>query len=226
MAEPDFSLGSSPTFIAEELPAVLSRDSVRISSFSTRISIGNGAQETRSGLWAAPLARIDLGPAVRNLYTLRLLDSFHRRVYGPRDAFLFHNRLWDTTGQVPGLKTLAPAPITMLDEIIGTGDDVETDFQLVRNYGSAQQNIFKIKGTPLIAIDGVFQDPALSPPPYTISSTGLVQFATPPGSGLSITAGFDHYIVVRFEDDDLDMNLQNYRRGVATVRLREVRDFG
>ena len=234
MAQPDFSLGSSSTFVPEVLPAILSRDAILIESFdATDISIGRSGHEKRIGGWSSPLAEIDIGPGVRTLYTLRLMRTFWRRVFGPRDAFLFHHFLYHTTAVVANLKDRRPGAVTMLDQQFGIGDGVETDFQLVDDHDGAPEDVAKLKTdvfTPLIAIDGVLQNPAVSPPDYTLDTdpatgTGIVSFTTPPAGGEVLTWGGQYFIAVRFKEKMLDISFQNYDRGIATVVMKQVRDF-
>lgn len=231
MAEPDFSQGQGASHVAEVLPAEISRDASLALITSTNISVHGNGQESRKGLWAVPRQEWDIGPGVRTIKTMRLVEAFHAVLGGPRDSFLFHNFLYHTTGQAAALKDRRPAAITKDDQIIGTGDAVEVAFQMVITFSTplgatVQKNITRIKGTPLIALDGVFQDPAASPPPYTLNAaTGIVTFASPPGDGVVISAGFEYYIRVRFLSDRLDVNIQNYDRGVPSIKLIEVKDF-
>jgi len=49
-----------------------------------------------------------------------------------------------------------------------------------------------------VYLDGITQNPAT----YSVDpQTGLVTFATPPGSGLTITADYSYYFRCRFVDD-------------------------
>lgn len=225
MAEPDFSLGQPSQFIDKELPAVIARDATRLVDQAAEISIGNSPVEHRQARWTAPLEEWDLGPGVRNLFTMRLVDDFFHEMLGPVNSFKFHNRDWHTTGTPPDLKSLAPNAPAMTDASFGTGDGVTTDFQLGILRGQSFKPVFKTKSTPLIAVGGVFQDPGASPAPYTISSTGLVQFPSAPGNGLALTWGGTYYIVVRFRDARLSTNFVGYRRGEMSLILREARDF-
>lgn len=229
MAAPDFTYGQAAAFQAIELPAILSRDSTIEFDAPTDIGRGRSRRETRSGLHSTPAVTVNIGPGVRTLYTIRLLEAHFRQVGGPRDAFLFHHFLFHTTGQPSALKTRRPEAPTMLDAQFGEGDGVETEFQICRFYGAGAMDVTAFKSAPLIAIDGVFQDSAVSPAPYTLdtdpaTSTGVVTFASPPAGGAVLTWGGTHYIKVRFRDPTLKFDMQNYDRGVPEIILQEVFD--
>ena len=234
MAQPDFSLGSAPVFVPEVLPMILSRDAEMFEAFDqTDISIGRANREKRIIGQSTPLVEVDIGPGVRTLRTVRLVRTFWRKVYGPGNAFLFHHFLYHTTAKVAALKDRRPGPVTMLDEPFGIGDAVKTDFQLVIDHDGAPEDVQKPKvdvTAPVIAADGIFQDPAASPPDYTLdlnltTGLGLVQFTVAPAVGVVLTWGGQFYIVTRFRDKRLDITFQNYDRGVVPIVLKQVRDF-
>lgn len=90
---------------------------------------------------------------------------------------------------------------TDIDQLIGTGDNAATAFQLRKVYedasGSTVRNItLPITGTVVIALDAVPQTSGWS----VDTQTGVVTFSTPPGVGVDVTAGFSFYVPVRFSD--------------------------
>ena len=59
-----------------------------------------------------------------------------------------------------------------------------------------------------VYLNGITQNPAA----YSVDpDSGLVTFATPPGSGLIITADFTYYFRCRFIDDQYDFENFMYR---------------
>lgn len=96
--------------------------------------------------------------------------------------------------------------ITNLDQIIGVGDGVETEFQLVKNYTylTLTHNApihAPVSGSVVIAVDGVAQT---SPADFSVDyNTGMVTFIAAPGNSLVITAGFEYDCKVRLEDDSI-----------------------
>ena len=233
MAQPDFSFGSGSAFSAVTLPAILSRNATMVEEFeASDLSHGKAGFEKRVAGQSTPLAEIDLGPGIRTLLTLRLLRSFYRQQYGPINAFLFHHFLIHTTAVPANLKDRRPGAVTMLDQQFGVGDGLTTACQLSVSHNGVPEDVYKPKVdivSPLIAVAGVLQDPAPSPPDYTLdldpaTSRGVVTFTTPPAGGALLTWGGHYSIITRFRDKRLDINFENYDRGIASVILKQVRD--
>ena len=119
------------------------------------------------------------------------------------------------------------APITASDQAIGTGDASETDFQLVKVYGSDfapwTREIRKpIAGTIKVALDGTEQVEGAD---YTLdATTGMVSFTTAPGNGVAVTAGFWFDVPARFDTDRLEVSLERFSHGeIPNIPIVEVR---
>ena len=71
-----------------------------------------------------------------------------------------------------------------------------------------------------IALNGAPQ-----PSGWTVATTtGLVTFATAPGAGIAVTAGFTFDVPVRFDSDVLDVTLDLERLGsITSIPLLEIR---
>jgi len=77
-----------------------------------------------------------------------------------------------------------------------------------------------VVGSVMIALNGSPQASGWS----VDSTTGLVTFATAPGSGVAITAGFEFDVPVRFDTDALDVTLGIERLGsITSIPLLEIR---
>lgn len=104
------------------------------------------------------------------------------------------------------------------DVVIGVGDDVATQFQLVKPYVSGTQTRVRTiskpqPGTVRIAIDGVEQTSG-----WTVDeTTGVVTFTTPPDDDEEVTAGFYYDVPVRLSERD-DQGLQIAHTGPLTAR--------
>lgn len=85
----------------------------------------------------------------------------------------------------------------------GMGNGSTTQFQLVRAFGGYTEPVFSLNSAPLIYVNGVLQTVTTN---YTVSSTGLVTFVTPPGNGLALTWSGTYYWRVRFMQDAIDFN--------------------
>lgn len=96
------------------------------------------------------------------------------------------------------------------DENFGTGDGVETTFQITKTYDPSQillntpgtllyvRNIFLFAAAPVIKVDGVTKTVTTD---YTISSSGVCAFTSPPANDKSITWTGEFDIPVRFDGD-------------------------
>ncbi len=77
-----------------------------------------------------------------------------------------------------------------------------------------------VAGTVVVALDGVTQGSGWS----VDTTTGIVTFTSAPASGVAVTAGFEFDVPVRFDTDQLDVNLDIETKGsIASIPLIEVR---
>ena len=106
------------------------------------------------------------------------------------------------------------------DQTIGTGDGVETEFQLIKNYNSVSRTIKKpVSGSVVVSLDDVSQSSG-----WTVdTTTGVITFSSPPGGSVIVKAGFEFDVPVRFDTDELDISIDSYLIGSADVPLIEIR---
>ena len=104
---------------------------------------------------------------------------------------------------------------------IGTGDGATTTFACARWLGSFFEPVGWVTSVSNVYLNGVDQASGWSPS----TPNGLV-FASPPGSGVAITATFSYAFQCRFDADDLDFEefMQNLWRA-GSVKFRSVRAF-
>lgn len=182
------------------------------------VSLVSG-HEVRNSPWAASRRAFNAGYGVKSMSDIEDVIAFfearHGRLYGFRfrDPFDFKS----CKGGV------APA---FDDQLLGVGDGVETAFQLIKTYQSGpatyEREINKpVLGTALVAVDGVLQ--SLGPDYSLDETTGIVSFAAPPGAGISVTAGFVFDTPVRFDSDELRINLAAFKAGdIPSIPLIEI----
>ncbi|WP_417495696.1 TIGR02217 family protein [Maricaulis sp.] len=173
-------------------------------------------REERNSPWADSVRRWDAGPGVKSLDDLNTLIAFFEARRGRLHGFRFRDPI-DNRSCMPSQVPDA------LDQLIGAGDGVATDFQLVKYYASGAQSWTRmiakpVEGTVVVAVDGV--EAAVS----VDHATGLVSFSEPPGEGAAITAGFAFDCPVRFDTDQLEIALDAIGAGEApSVPLVELR---
>src|SRR5215203_315752 len=166
----------------------------------------------------APTLRRRLG--VRTLDALAAVIAFFEERRGRLYGFRFRDRA-DALSCAP---SQTPGPV---DQRIGTGDGATLAFQLVKTYGAAHAPYERIIAKPVagsvrVAVGGVEQSPtAFGCDP----ATGLVTFAPGhvPATGAAITAGFAFDVPVRFELDELDIDLSAFEAGaIPQIPLVEI----
>ncbi len=106
-------------------------------------------------------------------------------------------------------------PVSEMDQILGEGDGVRTDFNLVKIYGEAPYSYSRpiskpVDGTVIVAVDGIKTAVLVD---YT---TGQIRFDNAPKIDAIITAGFEFDVPVRFASDSLDISLDDFE--VAQVQ--------
>jgi len=81
-------------------------------------------------------------------------------------------------------------------QLIGQGDGVSTDFQLVRSFQNIfTEPIFEINDQPTMYLDGV------ASAAWQLLPKGIVRFNAAPAAGAVITADFYYFFRVRFNAD-------------------------
>jgi len=182
------------------------------------VTLASG-REHRNARFAQSRRRYDAGLGIRTLDALHAVVAFFEERRGQLYGFRFRDRVdWRS-----GPPSKAPAPT---DQAIGTGDGVSKTFALKKTYGAAHapyaRPIVKpVAGSVRVAVAGIEQSvgPAFTCDP----TTGLVAFTLPPAAGAAITAGFAFDVPVRFDTDELSIDLAAFEAGeVPRVPLVEV----
>jgi uncharacterized protein (TIGR02217 family) len=118
-----------------------------------------------------------------------------------------------------------PAPT---DQRLGTGDGTTTSFQLVKRYGDPAHEwvrsvVRPVAGSVRIAVAGVEKAAGTI---FSVSSDGLVTF-TPghvPTAGQAVTAGYRFLVPVRFDTDEIRVDLSAFVAGeIPSIPLVELR---
>jgi len=181
------------------------------------VELASGDEE-RNASWADSRRRYDVSYGIRRADDLDAVVQF----FEARNARLHGFRFKDW-GDYKSCKPSQAHAAT--DQLIGTGDGSETEFQLVKRYTSGAQTWVRtitkpVSGSVTIAVNG---SPMASG--WTLdSATGIVTFAAAPASGAAIRAGFEFDVPVRFDSDTLDVTLDIERLGsITSIPLVEIR---
>lgn len=191
-------------------------------------TVGSG-HVIRANRWGRPLGRYDVSTGLQDQNNLTdVLQLFHV-TEGPLKAFRYKDWAdFNTSGL--GYDDYSVADLTNSDVEIGTGDGVETEFQLIKEYSvpthaggtvTVQRNItLPRRNTVTIAVNGTAQTETTH---YTVDyDTGLVTFVTAPTDTHSITAGFEFDAKCVFENESLETDQAMYAAGRARCILIEV----
>jgi uncharacterized protein (TIGR02217 family) len=173
-------------------------------TFQTRIQRAVSGREARALDYPYPLWQFALvydflrDDPTAGFDELRTLLGFFMLCQGAFGTFLFQD----------------PSDCRVTGQQIGIGNASRAVFQLQRAMGTSLPSggflepIVAPNLVSAIYFDGITQDPAS----YSVDSeTGLVTFATAPGSGLIITADLTYYFRCRFVDDKYDFENFMYR---------------
>ena len=201
-------------------PARISYGTQRGPGFLTNITkLPSGAEE-RVSRRSFPQHKYDAAYGIRSYADLVLVNDFYIARLGPGNSFRFQDPFDCSTGGQPtvqGATYDATEDVWIVNhgaqnEVLGQGDGVTTDFQLVKRYTSGLNTVVRKITRPVqtasggyvkSAVDGVAKTLGVD---FTVNySTGVITYGTAPGVGLDVTAGCQFDVPVRFgiEIDDL-----------------------
>ena len=184
------------------------------------VTLGSG-KEQRNARWANSRRRYNAGYGIKTLDDLSGVIAFFEERRGRLFGFRFKDPM-DHKSCSPG------GTIHATDQLIGTGNGSQARFQLIKNYGSGegkwQRRIVKpVLETVLVAIEGIQQIEGVD---FTLDeATGEVIFAQgrEPAEDVAIYAGFEFDVPVRFDLDEITVNMTNFIAGdIATIPLVEI----
>jgi uncharacterized protein (TIGR02217 family) len=198
-------------------PTSISRGSSGGPERRTEIVVTGSGAEERNSRWAHSRRRYDAGFGIKSLDDIHQVIAFFEERRGRLVGFRWKDHM--------DFKSCAPrAQLSPLDQAVGTGDGARRSFQLVKRYGSGRRDYLRtitkpVTGTVRIAVAGT---------PVTGFGvdwlTGIVTLAQAPAAGSVVTAGFEFDVPVRFDTDELRINLTQFAAGdIPQIPLVEIR---
>ena len=182
------------------------------------VTLASG-REHRNARFAHSRRRYDAGLGVRTLNGLHAVLAFFEERRGRLYGFRFRDAA-DWKSCPPG------QAVTPVDQALGTGDGERTAFALQKTYGAQFAPYVRPIGKPLgesvrIAVDGVEQ--AAGSAFSCDATTGIVTFAAAPPVGATVSAGFAFDVPVRFDTDELEIDLSAFEAGeIPRIPLVEI----
>ena len=171
--------------------------------FDTSISGTDNAHETRIQRRSQGRSVFNAGLQVRTHADVVAVLTHYRRVGGPAGGFRYKDWL-DYTSTPEGILwgDAAPPPISFNDQVIGVGDGVTKEFQLVKVYGETSPQHTRTITKPVDGTVVVGLNAAEATSGWTVdTTTGKVSFTTEPALGVVVTAGFEFDVPVRFGEE-------------------------
>jgi uncharacterized protein (TIGR02217 family) len=97
-------------------------------------------------------------------------------------------------------------------QLLGTGDDAKTQFQLLKNYPSGSVVEVRTIPTPVAGAVKVYLDGVAQLSGWSVdTTTGLVTFSTAPALGVEVTVDFEFDVPVRFDTDHMAVTIESYK---------------
>lgn len=182
------------------------------------VSLQSGFEE-RNASWQDSRREYDISFAIRQADQLQQVTAFWEAVGGQLNGFRFKD--WGDFKSCPQSRA-----VNARDQLIGTGDGTTTAFQLRKAYSSGALTYWRtitrpVDGTVRVALGGVEQFTG-----WTLdAATGVITFASAPGAGVEVTAGFEFDVPVRFDTDYMPTNLDIERKGsIESIPIIEIRE--
>lgn len=183
------------------------------------VTLANGFEE-RNTPWAHSRRRYDAGLGMRSLDDVETLISF----FESRRGQMFGFRWKDWSDFKSGR---ASAETQFGDQVIANGDGHTVTFALVKTYRSGEFSYERPITKPVAGSVriGIEQDEMREAVDYEVDeTTGLITFAHPPAETMTITAGFEFDVPVRFDTDRIQTSVASFQAGdVPNVPVVEVR---
>ena len=196
-------------FVEVQFPPDISYGSSGGPGYSTDIVITQGGHEQRNINWSQARARYNVAHGVKTQAQLEALIAFFRARKGRAHGFRFKD--W--------------SDFEAAGEVIGIGDNAETEFQLIKNYSSGGTSEQRSIRKPMSGSVQIYLDSALQVSGWSVdTATGIITFDNAPGTDVVIQADFAFDVPVRFDTDQLSARLEDYGvRSWQDIPLIEVR---
>jgi uncharacterized protein (TIGR02217 family) len=110
-------------------------------------------------------------------------------------------------------------------QLNGIGDDVTTEFQLIKRYPSGSAVEMRTIVKPVTGAVHIYLDSVEQLADWSVdATTGLITFTTPPAQDVDVTVDFEFDVPVRFDTDHMAVTIETYKlhrwQQIPIVELR------
>lgn len=210
-------------FVEVQFPDGVSYGSSGGPGFRTDVIEVDSGAEQRVARWDGARRRYNAAEQVKSYDDLSAIVDFYIARKGPEFGFRYKD--WSDYTTAANHRDAH----TAFDHLLGTGDGVTTQFQLLKRYTSGGtirvRNITKpVAGTVKVAKDAAEQFAGFS----VNTTNGIVTFSVAPAIGVQVFGGCEHDVPVRFGieiDQLLAINMDNFGSGsIPDIPLVEIID--
>lgn len=197
------------SFVETQFPPDISYGATGGPMYSTDVTETFGGWEQRNINWSQSRGQWNVSHGVKTQSQLDALIAFFRARRGKAIGFRFKD--W--------------SDYQASNQIIGTGNGTTTTFQLVKSYTSGAVTVDRTIKKPVLGTVQIYKDGVLQATGWTVNTTtGVVTFSVAPSAGVVVTANFQFDVPVRFDTDQMEINLESYGVGgwssIPVVELR------
>lgn len=159
--------------------------------FKTTIFTSDSGHERRNVDWERIRGRWDISYGITNKATLDVVRDFFVAQRGRAYGFRFRD--WSDY---------------LFDQVIGTGNDAETAFQVFKRYSSGARTFDRtlttlVSGEVTVYLDDVEQESGVT----VDHDAGTVTFDTAPGTGVEVRVAGQFDVPARFDVDQLEIEV-------------------
>lgn len=204
-------------FVEERLPDEVEKNAVGGPQFKTIVTTLASGHEQRNIQWSQSRAKWDIG------YGLSHLKEGKSQSYLNKVIEFFYAR----RGQAVGFRFKDWTDYSVNNQLIGVGDDLLQDFQIVKIYNSTGVSYTRIlskivENSETVTINDIETSN------YTIDyNTGIITLNSPLALGAILKVSCEFDVPVRFDTDELDITAVTSDAGfIGSIPIIEVRQDG
>lgn len=213
-------------------PTRLTRGSTGGPQRRTEIVTLNNGWEARNAAWADSRRVYDAGLGVQSADDLAEVLAFFEARRGRLHGFRWKDWL-DSTSALPS------ANVAPTDQVLGLGTGIEKNFPLRKAYQSGEHIYHRsialpLEGTVRVSVDGVeiaegagwtlVEGAEIEPAAGGPLPGKVVVFDSAPAIGVTVAAGYEFDVPVRFAEDEITVSLTAMEAGeIPSIPVVEVR---